>query len=380
MRIVRIANFIGPRSGGLRTALRELGKGYRAAGHEPVLIYPGERVTDEETEQGRVITIPGPVVPWMGGYRLVLGRRRLTRLLHSLSPDRLEVSDRTTLRWTGHWARAHGVPSIMVSHENLTALVEMFAPQWLPRRDLADRLNAASVRAYDRIVCTTSFAAAEFRRIGALNVEQVPLGVDLDRFTPDRNDPELRATLARERELLIVHCGRLSPEKKAERSVDAVIELRRRGVPAVLVVAGDGPSRDALQRRALGHPVKFLGFVSDRTELATLLATADVVLSTGPLETFGLAALETLASGTPVVATGDGALAEVVGTGGVVVRGEGGAFAEGVLELMAQPAQDRRLAARAQASRFDWSESVVGMLAAHRIEERRRWPVATPGS
>ncbi|MGY5138988.1 glycosyltransferase, partial [Streptomyces nigrescens] len=41
LRIVRIANFVTPASGGLRTALRELGAGYRAAGHEPVLIVPG---------------------------------------------------------------------------------------------------------------------------------------------------------------------------------------------------------------------------------------------------------------------------------------------------------------------------------------------------
>jgi alpha-1,6-mannosyltransferase len=41
MRIVRLANFITPYSGGLRTALRELGAGYAAAGHEPVLVMPG---------------------------------------------------------------------------------------------------------------------------------------------------------------------------------------------------------------------------------------------------------------------------------------------------------------------------------------------------
>ncbi len=59
LRIVRIANFVTPASGGLRTALRELGAGYRAAGHEPVLIVPGPPGTggraglrDEATAQG----------------------------------------------------------------------------------------------------------------------------------------------------------------------------------------------------------------------------------------------------------------------------------------------------------------------------------------
>ena len=63
MRIVRVANFVTERSGGLRTALRELGTGYVAAGHEAVLVMPGARHTDTLTAQGRVITLPAPEVP-----------------------------------------------------------------------------------------------------------------------------------------------------------------------------------------------------------------------------------------------------------------------------------------------------------------------------
>lgn len=117
LRIVRIANFVTPASGGLRTALRELGAGYRAAGHEPVLIVPGppgaggpDGWCDEVTAQGRVITLPGPELPGSGGYRVLTDRRRIQRLLHSLAPDRLEVSDRTTLRWTGSGRAGPGSP------------------------------------------------------------------------------------------------------------------------------------------------------------------------------------------------------------------------------------------------------------------------------
>ena len=121
MRIVRLANCITPRSGGVRTTLRELGAGYLAAGHQPVLIVPGERDSDERTPAGRVITVRAPTIPLSGGYRLMLRKGHLTALLESLRPDRLEVSDRTTLRWTGPWARRHGVPAVMVSHESLTS-------------------------------------------------------------------------------------------------------------------------------------------------------------------------------------------------------------------------------------------------------------------
>ena len=52
MRIVRLANFVAPRSGGLRTTLAELGAGYLAAGHEPVLVMPGERDSDDPDRAG----------------------------------------------------------------------------------------------------------------------------------------------------------------------------------------------------------------------------------------------------------------------------------------------------------------------------------------
>jgi alpha-1,6-mannosyltransferase len=268
----------------------------------------------------------------------------------------------------------------MVSHESLGALARMFVPRWLPSRAIADRLNAATADAYDHIVCTTSFAAEEFRRLGAANVVQVPLGVDLTRFSQLNHDPELRGRLAGPRELLIVHCGRLSPEKRPERSIDALAALRRRGVPAVLAVAGDGPRRKALERRAGALPVRFLGFLADPDLVARLLATADVVLAPGPLETFGLAALEALASGTPVVATADGALGEVIGPAGVLVGGEGERFADGVLQVMARPDADRRGAARERASGFGWPAAVAGMLQVHGAEEVRTWQTgARPG-
>src|SRR5215471_9517860 len=221
LRIVRLANYVGPRSGGMRTALRELGAGYLAAGHEPVLIIPGRRRGDEQTAQGRVITSCGPVVPFTGGYRAMLRRRRLVALLTELRPDRLEVSDRTTLRWTGRWAREHGVPAVMVSHESLTGLFSLPADvsgmsRWrsallsASARGLADWLNRRSARDYERVICTTAWAARELERIKAPNLIRIPLGVDLKLFTPERCSTELRARYATPGQVLLVHCGRLS--------------------------------------------------------------------------------------------------------------------------------------------------------------------------
>ncbi|MEU4527896.1 glycosyltransferase [Micromonospora ureilytica] len=374
LRIVRLANFVTERSGGLRTALRHLGAGYRAAGHDPVLVIPGQRAADETYPWGRVVTVPGPQLPGSGGYRLLAGRRRLARLLADLAPDRLEVSDRSSLRWTGRWARAHGVPSVMVSHESLTGLLGQWGVPDALRRPTADRLNRATSRAYDRIVCTTRWAAEEFDRIGADNVDLVPLGVDLDTFSPHRADPRVRERYADSTELLLVHCARLSPEKRPELAVQTLAELRRAGVPAVLVLAGDGPLRGALARRAAGLPVTFTGFLPDRAAVAALLASADVVLAPGPVETFGLAGLEALACGTPVVVNAASALPEVVGAAGLAAYGSGVSMAAAVTRLTARPEARRRRAARARAEEFGWPAAVAGFLGVHGADVLRGTP------
>ncbi|MGK5738648.1 glycosyltransferase [Micromonospora sp. URMC 103] len=371
LRIVRLANFVTARSGGLRTALHQLGVGYCEAGHEPVLVVPGRRPSDEWHPWGRVITLAGPELPASGGYRLLTARRPLARVLTELAPDRLEVSDRFTLRWTGDWARAHGVPSVMVSHESLTGLLGQWEVPGALRRPLADRFNGRTARAYDRVACTTRWAAEEFARIGARNVDLVPLGVDLATFHPDRADPEVRGRYADRGELLLVHCARLSREKRPELAVDALAALRRAGVPAVLVMAGDGPLRAALQRRAAGLPVTFTGFLPDRLAVAALLASADVVLAPGPVETFGLAGLEALACGTPVVVNAASALPEVVGTAGRAADGSPAAVAEAVRHLLARPEAQRRAAARARAEEFGWPAAVAGFLRVHTAEPAR---------
>jgi alpha-1,6-mannosyltransferase len=360
MRIVRLANFITPRSGGLGTSLRELGTGYLAAGHEPVLIIPGPRDSDEQTGQGRVITLRAPRLPFTGGYRVLWRRRRVAALLRALRPDTLEVSDRSTLRWTGRWARSHGVPAVMVSHESLVALLGLTVPGL--SRPVADWLNRRTARAYQQVICTTGWAAAEFERIGTGNLVRAPLGVDLATFVPGRR---CRERYAPPEELLLVHCGRLSAEKKPQRSLNTLASLRAAGLPARLVIAGDGPLRARLERRTARDrlPVSFAGFLPDRTELAALLASADVVIAPGPAETFGLAAIEALACGTPVVVSAESALPEVVGAAGASVAGED--LATGVQAVLARPEALRRAAARARAEGYGWASAVDGFLAVH---------------
>ncbi|MGY1709668.1 glycosyltransferase [Geodermatophilus sp. SYSU D00758] len=361
-RVVQVANFVTPTSGGLRTALRALATGYAAAGHEVVQVLPGTRERVTRTPWGRRVELPGRPVPGTG-YRVHPSPARVRRALAALRPDRLEVHDRTTLRGLGCWAAAAGVPSLVVSHERLDRWLATVLPVLRgPAADrLADTANARLAAGFDTVVCTTGWAAAEFARLG-VPVQRVPLGVDAGAFRPDR---AARPGLAGDAEVLLVLASRLSREKRPELAVGAVAELTRRGRRVRLVVAGDGPLRRSLTRRAAGLPVTFLGHVPDRAVLAGVLGAADAVLAPGPVETFGLAALEAAACGTPVVAHRDSALPSVLGAAGLPAAGSPAGLADAVEELLAGDERVRRARARARAEELPWSATVAGFLGVH---------------
>ena len=362
MRIVQLANFYGPRSGGLRTAVDQLGSGYVAAGHDVTLIVPGARWSETTLPSGVTrVEVPAPKVPFTGGYR-VADPRRVASIASGLRPDVIEVSDRLTLRGTGRWASRRNIRSVMISHERLDRLLAQTMPMRYAR-PLADAANRRTAESYDAVVCTTEFAQQEFDRIGTSNVHRVPLGVDLELFHPRRRRAGARSAWLGSADRLLVHCGRLSVEKHVETSIDSLAALCDSGMRARLVIAGDGPRRAGLERRARGLPVDFLGFVDGRSAVAELLASADIALAPGPHETFGLAALESLAAGTPVVVSETSALAQIVTPqcGGSSINTADG-FAAEIQRLLRLPADGRRIAARVRAEEFGWPASVHGML------------------
>jgi alpha-1,6-mannosyltransferase len=131
------------------------------------------------------------------------------------------------------------------------------------------------------------------------------------------------------------------------------------------VIAGEGPLRYRLQRQAAGLPVDFTGFLDNRDDVAALLASADVALAPGPHETFGLAALEALACGTPAVVSRTSALREILSAdSGACADNNPGAIAAAVTGIIGRPERQRRLDARRRAERFTWPRAAQGMLAA----------------
>lgn len=369
MRIVQVANFYSQSSGGLRTTMESLADGYRRRGHEAVIIVPDERRGLREVTRpwGTLITVPSRAIPRSGGYRAITDVDMLCTLLDDLKPDALEVADRLTLRPLGWWAAAAGVPSVMWAHERIDGVLRAFAPPLLPYGFWADMWNRSTMGRFDRIVATTAFAAEEFERIGATNVIRIPLGVDLITFHPSRRDDDLRTSLlGDDSDVLLVSCTRLSKEKRPDLALGAVECLRRRGVKARLLIIGTGAWESRVRRAARDLPVTFLGHVQDRHRLASILASADVAVNPGPIETFGLAALESLASGTPVVASRTSALVDIAsGAAGQAVAPEPSALAVAIMSQLRRPVDGRRRAARQRAEEYPWSRAVAAMLDVH---------------
>lgn len=134
--------------------------------------------------------------------------------------------------------------------------------------------------------------------------------------------------------------GRLSVEKHAHRSIDAVAASRDSGIDARLVIAGEGPLRAKLERQAARLAVHFTGFIGCRDAVATIMASVDVALAPGPHESFGLAALEALACGTPAIAHGTSALVEIVtADSGAAVDNDPRAIAAAVTASSADPSR-----------------------------------------
>ena len=363
VRIAQLANFIGPASGGMKTAVQALGEGYVAAGAERLLVIPGPYDARTSTPLGDVVQLRAPKVG--GGYRLIVEPWRVIDVLESFGPTSVEVNDKTTLLPVTRWARRNDVGSVLFSHERLDDMLGRRTGYETTAKVSIKLLNRILVRQFDAIVVTSAFAHREFRVPAATvgcPILRVPLGVDLDTFVPGQPPVELVETTP----LRLVHFGRLSREKSPHLAVATAVELHRRGVPVVMDVYGEGPHLDELLEIAGDAPITFHGHVAGRAGLARRIAAADIALSVCPGETFGLAVLEALACGTPVVTASVGGASELIDAeSGAWGDPDPHSLADAVLELAARPEAERRAAARHRAEQFPWSRTVATMLDIH---------------
>ena len=218
--------------------------------------------------------------------------------------------------------------------------------------DVADLLGILAdhdVDPADAVVSGLTWAAYHGRFVAELTEVLAPTGV-FSQFAyawARRWAPPARAELAALRR----HFSDVAISPTVWHNVPPAVVYNARGRAV-------GPCREALQRRATGLPVTFLGFVADRPTVARLPAP-------GPHETFGLAAIEALACGTPVVASARSAVAEIVGPGcGALAHDTEDGFVRATRTVLDVDRQVSRQAASARAELFPWSNAIDGMLAA----------------
>ncbi|KQS64346.1 glycosyltransferase family 4 protein [Modestobacter sp. Leaf380] len=220
------------------------------------------------------------------------------------------------------------------------------------KRAVLSRAEAATVRAADVVLAASGDLAENATRLGARDVRVAPVSAP-PLPAPQRDRAQVRADLDLDGDRpLVVAVGRLHPQK----GYDTLLDAARSWTDALVVVAGDGPLEQPLQSRidAEGLPVRLLG---RRTDVADLLAAADVCVLPSVWEARSLTAQEALRSGTPLVATRVGGIPELVGDAAVLVpAGDAGALADAVTAVLTDPPLRDRLTAAGPAQAARWPD------------------------
>src|SRR6266581_1607538 len=175
-------------------------------------------------------------------------------------------------------------------------------------------LTRFSIEQSDRVTAVSAYLREETYRAfgcGQCDVRVIPNFIATADYHPPTDD-SFRKRLAPKGHRILVHVSNFRAVKRVTDVVRVFAGVRRE-LPATLVLVGDGPDRDAAEqevdRLRLGRDVRFLGKVDN---VADILRGSDLFLLPSETESFGLAALEAMGCGVPVLASAVGGLPEVV--------------------------------------------------------------------
>jgi alpha-1,6-mannosyltransferase len=392
IKTLHITNHYHPSSGGIRIFYQALLEAADRHRREVRLVVPGAKDSMEKVGAfGRIYTIAAPACPVFDSrYRLLLPHlyalpypSALRRILQQEQPDLVEVCDKFALSCVPSVLRRNWIkgvsPAVLVgmSCERLDDNVSAYISASHFARHLANwYLKKMYATRFDCHISNSNYTAGELTEALAnrpeIPVHVLPMGVHCGGFSPSRRTASAREALlprisvavekARTARLLL-YVGRLSPEKNIDILLDMMeILAANSSAEHHLLIAGDGPRAAWLKKmadRKVPGRIHLLGHIASRKDLATLYANCDVLVHPNPREPFGIAPLEAMASGLPVIAPlAGGVLSYANARNAWLVEPSGGGLARGVRGVFAE--ENARAAKVEQALRtaanFDWPQ------------------------
>jgi glycosyltransferase involved in cell wall biosynthesis len=365
MRIALFSDAVPPRLDGVAMTLGRVVAELAYRGHAVAVVGPGP--FDDlpgASVQIRLPSIPLPTLPGLHAampYLRAADARRLDAfdadIVHAFTEMPVGVSGRA-------YARKRRIPFVTSAHTDYVG----YAEHWgLPR--LAAGLHAL-VRWFHRPASVTlcpsaSYARVLLRRGHVGTLRPWGRGVDTTWFAPCRRSVELRRRFADRGERIVITVGRIVPEKRIDRLVDAFVAADVRDT--VLLVVGEGSSRRRLERSAPSC-VRFTGALRGGA-LAEAYASSDLFATASVTETFGNAVLEAMASGLPPIVPRQGALAELVDEGFGTFFDDERELAYTLRHLLVDDGlrSVRSSAARAAAMTRTWSRAIDELLDGYRF-------------
>lgn len=277
--------------------VRYLIQGLEAEGIENLLVCPRDSEIAAAAPAARVIELP------MGGDLDVLLPARLKAAIRTHRPAILHVHSRRGADAAGGWsARSTGVPAV------LTRRVD--------NRELAPwaRLKYSPYRAVVAISSAVEDELLNHVGLDAARVFKIPSAVDSKRYRPASAHDQLAATLGLPpRALIIGVVAQLIPRKGHALLFECLPELLSRYPDAHVLCFGRGPLKETLLRRLvdleLDTRVHLMGF---RNDLPDLLPGLDLLVHPAEREGLGVAVLEAMSAGVPVVASTAGGLTDLI--------------------------------------------------------------------
>jgi alpha-1,6-mannosyltransferase len=394
LKTLHLTNSWHETSGGIATFYRVLLDEANQRGHSLRLVVPAKRDWVEEVgEFGRIYHIQSPPAWLNSSYRIIYptqflpAESKLQRILTAERPDLVEICDKYTLNYLAAVLRRRLLPALdfrpVVVGLSCERMDDNFR-SYLGRLPLATRFCSAYMRwlyfpFFDHHIANSDYTAAELR--DAARGQLAPratwvrrMGVDLRNMSPQRRSQSLRQRLlhafgASSDALLLLYVGRLVPEKNLALLFDLWANLTQncQREPCLLVV-GDGMERARWERecrRGDRGRVRFLGHIKDREVLADLYANADVFVHPNPCEPFGIAPLEAMASGLPLVAPNRGGVTSYANPQNAwTVEPSVEPFAVAVREAVANRALREEKTARAleTAQEYRWEKVAASFL------------------